>query len=94
CNWVIDGRQELLAVKIPKELGDKSLLPKALTEEEPVQDGQKFPSADYGMPGDSYRITLRITGRWRNVTWEKLPAGHPQARISDQLVQERISPGL
>ncbi|CAJ1407476.1 unnamed protein product [Effrenium voratum] len=91
CNWVIDGRQELLAVKIPKELGDKSLLPKALTEEEPVQDGQKFPSADYGMPGDSYRITLRITGRWRNVTWEKLPAGHPQARISDQLVQERIS---
>ena len=92
CNWVIDGRQELPAVKVPKELGNESLLPKALKGED-TSDGEKpkCPSADYGMPGDSYRVTLRVTGRWRNVTWEKLPQGHPQARLSDQLTRERVS---
>lgn len=96
CNWVIDGRQELPAIKVPKELGDESLLPKMataikMTEEKPGEAKPKCPAADYGMPGDSYRVTLRVTGRWRNVTWEKLPAGHPQARLSDQLTRERVS---
>jgi len=94
CNWVIDGRQELPTIKVPKELGDESLLPKmskAIKMEASEGAKPKCPSADYGMPGDSYRVSLRVTGRWRNVTWEKLPAGHPQARLSDQLTKERVS---
>lgn len=93
CNWVIDGRQELPAVKIPKELGQESVLMK--TSAAPLTEGSsgtsKRPAADFGMPGDSYRVELRISGRWRNVTWEKLPAGHPKASMADQLVRERIS---
>ena len=74
CNWVIDGRQELPTIEVPKELGDESLLPKmskAIKMEASEGAKPKCPSADYGMPGDSYRVSLRVTGRWRNVTWGK-----------------------
>merc|ERR1712183_478936 len=26
---------------------------------------------DYGMPGDTYIVTLHIAGKWRTVAWEK-----------------------
>jgi len=96
CNWVIDGRQELPAVKVPKELGQESVLLKPSAAQLPDtpsggSTSSKRPAADFGMPGDAYRVELQISGKWRNVTWEKLPAGHPKASMADQLVRERIS---
>ena len=80
CNWVIDGRQELPAIKVPKELGDESLLPKmskAIKMEASEGAKPKCPSADYGMPGDSYRVSLRVTGRW-----QKCDLGKASSRTS------------
>jgi len=28
---------------------------------------------DFGVPGDQYRIRLYVAGKWRTVSWEKLP---------------------
>mmetsp|Transcript_22709 Transcript_22709/g.48197 ORF Transcript_22709/g.48197 Transcript_22709/m.48197 type:complete len:1074 (+) Transcript_22709:101-3322(+) len=41
-------------------------------------DGERLPSGpDVGLPGDRYRIELRILGKWRSVTWEKEEKSSP-----------------
>lgn len=33
---------------------------------------REVPTADYGRPGDQYRVHLRVAGKWRIVDWERL----------------------
>jgi polyketide synthase-associated protein len=55
--WTIDGRSWLA--------GEDST---ALTEAE----GAPSDSPDLGVPGDQYRVRVRVAGKWRTVDWEKL----------------------
>lgn len=47
-------------------------------------DGEEYPVVDQdsqllGMPGDRYRVWLRLGGKYRCVEWQKLPSAVPQA---------------
>ncbi|CAK9079433.1 Phenolphthiocerol/phthiocerol polyketide synthase subunit A ((Phenol)carboxyphthiodiolenone synthase subunit A) (Beta-ketoacyl-acyl-carrier-protein synthase I) (Phthiocerol synthesis polyketide synthase type I PpsA) [Durusdinium trenchii] len=87
-NWRIEGRGQWMdlpseaaafslgnAQKTSKAIqaisssisGTKHAIPSA--ESQPLE----FGSGDVGVPGDKYRIRLRIAGRYRTVLWEKLP---------------------
>jgi len=66
-TWMIDGRDNLVTY------GRKDEAVKALT------DGGKTESimvggTEAGVPGTQYRVTLEVSGRFRMVTWEKLPS--------------------
>jgi len=87
CNWMIDGRQEVPEAQLPKELGKDGLL---RVKDESTEGSQKLPTADFGLPGDAYRVKLRVVGRWRTVTWEKLPRNQA-AGLAEQFQRERVS---
>eukprot|EP00931_Biecheleriopsis_adriatica_P114881 TRINITY_DN90762_c0_g1_i1.p1 TRINITY_DN90762_c0_g1~~TRINITY_DN90762_c0_g1_i1.p1 ORF type:complete len:1166 (-),score=245.01 TRINITY_DN90762_c0_g1_i1:54-3194(-) len=90
CNWVIDGRTELPSVKYPEELQSR-LLSGPVQADRGDGDESKLPAADFGLPGDAYRVQLRVRGKWRTVTWEKLPPGKAQASLVEQFRRERQS---
>nr|AQS99262.1 type I polyketide synthase [Gambierdiscus polynesiensis] len=84
--WMINGRPE--SVYVPYEQLEG-------TGEGPVEvledlRGQKLATfsvstADEGSPGDQYRVHLRIAGKWRTVTWERMKRDQeapPQPSIS------------
>lgn len=37
--------------------------------------GAAASSPDLGLPGDPYRVRLRVAGKWRSVTWQRLALG-------------------
>lgn len=37
-------------------------------------------TSDTGLPGDQYRVQLRVAGKWRTVTWQKLESQPEQGR--------------
>jgi len=71
--WMIDGRITQYVAKGGREsIGDASsgILAKTVSSDEVVEVGTE----DTGMPGDEYEITLSVSGKWRMVTWKKLPS--------------------
>ncbi|CAE7252494.1 ppsA [Symbiodinium sp. CCMP2592] len=86
-NWRIEGRGRW--VDVPTDaaaavvLGDAEKTSKAIQAiTNSLSDGSKqagelqlmeVGSGDVGMPGDKYRIRLRIAGKYRTVLWDKLP---------------------
>mmetsp|Transcript_104417 Transcript_104417/g.295084 ORF Transcript_104417/g.295084 Transcript_104417/m.295084 type:complete len:588 (-) Transcript_104417:51-1814(-) len=71
-TWMIDGRVEYAYV--PQ---DDTTSKEGATQIVTDDFGQEVaifavPTADVGSPGDQYRIRLRIAGKWRNVSWERL----------------------
>ena len=88
-NWRIEGRGQWLDVPTDAlaavSLGNAEKTQKAIeaisssfnNEKRSSMDDlqlMEFGSGDVGLPGDKYRIRLRIAGRYRTVLWEKLPA--------------------
>jgi len=57
-NWIIDGRKEI-------EFADEYDMGSVEVY------GRESP--DLGVPGDQFRIRLKVVGKWRSVTWEKVP---------------------
>eukprot|EP00418_Pyrodinium_bahamense_P022537 CAMPEP_0179147920 /NCGR_PEP_ID=MMETSP0796-20121207/71541_1 /TAXON_ID=73915 /ORGANISM="Pyrodinium bahamense, Strain pbaha01" /LENGTH=1039 /DNA_ID=CAMNT_0020848571 /DNA_START=70 /DNA_END=3189 /DNA_ORIENTATION=+ len=70
-SWMIDGRASLVNYPRPEEALKK--LTDGATKGSPQGDAIMASSTEEGKPGDQYRVTLEITGKWRMVTWEKLP---------------------
>lgn len=84
-NWRIEGRGQWLDVPTDAlagvSLGNAEKTQKAIQAISSSFNGEtqsadlklmEFGSGDVGMPGDKYRIRLRIAGRYRTVLWEKL----------------------
>merc|ERR1712244_20050 len=44
--------------------------------------GTPAETLDQGRPGDRYRIYLRIVGKWRSVSWQKLQLSLPPDGLS------------
>lgn len=67
-TWLIDGR-EIGGSYSRDALASKGML-------DAVRDsdaGELVPGDGYGgLPGDQYRVLLRVTGKWRMVSWEKI----------------------
>ncbi|CAE8642132.1 unnamed protein product [Polarella glacialis] len=73
CNWLIDGCTELPAAPASPQIRElEDLLPSWQANGDSAASSK--PSADFGLPGDRYRVQLRVIGRWRTVTWERLPS--------------------
>jgi len=100
-NWMIDGRHQMHSVTIPEQYGKDGLL-KSHSEGEvaalvpsssegPAAKGPKLPGADFGMPGDAYRVRLKVIGKWRTVSWEKLSPDQHTASLVEQFQRERLS---
>merc|ERR1711971_1051587 len=70
-TWLLDGRGQ------PEE-------GLALSQEE-TSSGRQPPlrNPDLGWPGDRYRISLEISGKWRAMTWEKV---QPTLTQGDQIL--------
>eukprot|EP00933_Yihiella_yeosuensis_P036291 TRINITY_DN30032_c0_g1_i1.p1 TRINITY_DN30032_c0_g1~~TRINITY_DN30032_c0_g1_i1.p1 ORF type:complete len:615 (+),score=104.63 TRINITY_DN30032_c0_g1_i1:1207-3051(+) len=87
-NWHIDGRCEVPVASHP-ELQD-ALLPASLKKDARSGDLEtsKLPSADFGLPGDQYRVELRVVGKFRNVTWERIPTSRSQSSPTSQTYAE------
>eukprot|EP00413_Alexandrium_margalefii_P046685 CAMPEP_0204606950 /NCGR_PEP_ID=MMETSP0661-20131031/59388_1 /ASSEMBLY_ACC=CAM_ASM_000606 /TAXON_ID=109239 /ORGANISM="Alexandrium margalefi, Strain AMGDE01CS-322" /LENGTH=1037 /DNA_ID=CAMNT_0051618313 /DNA_START=45 /DNA_END=3158 /DNA_ORIENTATION=+ len=68
-SWMIDGRQELVEYPRPAD-AVKALKDKDEAEAENIMVGM----TEAGKAGDQYRVQLEIKGKWRMVTWEKLPS--------------------
>lgn len=62
CFWMVDGRSEYV----------RSYDENAIQDADGGLGVSQVSGPDYGMPGDQYRVHLRIAGRWRTVTWEKI----------------------
>lgn len=69
CNWIIDGRGALGDAELARGSSLSTIAACSL---------------DDGLPGDQYRVRLRVAGKWRSVTWEKLPAAALLPGISVQ----------
>jgi hypothetical protein len=41
-------------------------------KQEALMDYYSVEGNDFGLPGDTYHITLHIAGKWRTVTWKKV----------------------
>mmetsp|Transcript_47748 Transcript_47748/g.147578 ORF Transcript_47748/g.147578 Transcript_47748/m.147578 type:complete len:1039 (-) Transcript_47748:168-3284(-) len=69
-SWMIDGRQELVQYPRPADAV------KALKDEAgggAEADSIMVGITEAGKAGDQYRVQLEIRGKWRMVSWEKLP---------------------
>jgi len=74
-TWIIDGRGGLAGyerrpgalLSLTEQPGEGA---EALVDAESLTLG----TTEAGQPGDQYRVLLQVTGKWRMVTWEKLPA--------------------
>mmetsp|Transcript_36285 Transcript_36285/g.63943 ORF Transcript_36285/g.63943 Transcript_36285/m.63943 type:complete len:911 (+) Transcript_36285:171-2903(+) len=75
-NWCIDGRGERLEGWFRKEDMISGAEVLEVDEDErgnPIVKQEFFQAAgDVGNPGDQYKITLLLAGKWRSVTWEKI----------------------
>jgi len=75
-TWVIDGREGLVNYPRPAE-AVKSLKDQDGGEEGAIvaaeTDAIMVGTTETGMPGDQFRVTLSVNGKWRMVSWEKLP---------------------
>merc|ERR1712032_454256 len=71
CGWMINGLPERVFAATDDSLKNEWEADNACT----------MPTADTGSVGDLYRVTLHVAGRWRNVSWQKLPesTGHCEA---------------
>lgn len=63
CFWIIDGRPLLVPSKAPE-----------VAEKESTTGMTEIKTVDTGDSGDLYQVHLQVTGKWRRVWWEKLPA--------------------
>jgi hypothetical protein len=63
CGWKINGLPELVHPPTDDSLQD----------EWEADNDCLLPTADTGSVGDLYHVTLHIAGRWRTVSWQKLP---------------------
>jgi len=70
-SWMIDGRQELVKYPRPEEQ-TKALQDKDASKVEGESDAIMVGITEAGKPGDQYRVTLEVKGKWRMVSWEKL----------------------
>lgn len=61
CNWLLDGRP---TVTYPSSYQDSYSTDSIALRE--------VDTAFSGVPGDLYRIQLRVAGKWRTVIWEKV----------------------
>nr|AQS99246.1 type I polyketide synthase [Gambierdiscus excentricus] len=70
--WMINGRPE--SVYVPCNQTDIIGEGVEVFEDEYGQKvaSHRVDTADMGYPGDQYRVHLRIAGKWRTVTWEKV----------------------
>jgi len=67
-SWMIDGRIGLVEYQRPKD-AVKALKAEGESEADSIMVGV----TETGQPGDQYRVLLQITGKWRMISWEKLP---------------------
>lgn len=95
-SWIIDGRCDLYGLP-PEEAGGDTegvtdtpaeggeVVPKVGTDS---AEGRivKVETVDMGVPGDKYRIHLRIQGKWRVVDWEKIEDVQKDAALPDVCV--------
>mmetsp|Transcript_46466 Transcript_46466/g.75517 ORF Transcript_46466/g.75517 Transcript_46466/m.75517 type:complete len:243 (+) Transcript_46466:2-730(+) len=70
-NWRIEGRGAVVEASDEVVLGNLEKTNQALRSWSP--DAQSEPGLfGAGIPGDRYRVLLRIAGKYRTVMWEKL----------------------
>eukprot|EP00408_Alexandrium_pacificum_P059607 CAMPEP_0171166546 /NCGR_PEP_ID=MMETSP0790-20130122/6749_1 /TAXON_ID=2925 /ORGANISM="Alexandrium catenella, Strain OF101" /LENGTH=1041 /DNA_ID=CAMNT_0011631355 /DNA_START=35 /DNA_END=3160 /DNA_ORIENTATION=+ len=69
-TWLIDGRE------ISGSYSKEALATKGMLDLVKDSDASGLVSGDGygGQPGDQYRVLLRVTGKWRMLTWEKVKA--------------------
>jgi len=67
CYWLLDGRDQEVAVQDP-DTGEALMLHRIDSVE-----GRPLLKEDQGAPGDRYRIYLHVAGKHRMVDWEKMP---------------------
>jgi len=72
--WVIDGRTQV-ALGAP-EKSVQAILDEDMSREEPV-DGVLVATTDTAEPGEAFRVRLKIAGKWRVVTWDKIGSIDP-----------------
>lgn len=69
-TWLIDGR-DASGNYSREALAHKGMLD-VVTE---TNDAGLVPVEAQSLPGDQYKVTLSVTGRWRMVSWEKVKSG-------------------
>eukprot|EP00747_Dinoflagellata_sp_TGD_P213190 gnl/TRDRNA2_/TRDRNA2_86180_c1_seq1.p1 gnl/TRDRNA2_/TRDRNA2_86180_c1~~gnl/TRDRNA2_/TRDRNA2_86180_c1_seq1.p1 ORF type:complete len:937 (+),score=197.13 gnl/TRDRNA2_/TRDRNA2_86180_c1_seq1:260-2812(+) len=68
CNWIIDGRSEVVMTPRSTSSAEDTEERKAKVEYEATN----LKTEDTCEPGQQYRIYLRINGKYRTVDWEKV----------------------
>jgi len=81
CTWLVDARSVWVPyseslVDSPLPLEDAAHAPSNETPMELTADSQtsfyEVSTADRGVPGNMYKVSLQIAGKYRTVVWEKL----------------------
>lgn len=69
-NWLIDGR----TIKVlGKKIKDKNKL-EVVVRDDNADEYFEVANPHRGKPGDRFEVRLRIAGKWRAVTWDKVYA--------------------
>jgi len=70
CDWMLDGRSQSSSSYISLDYED-------------AEDGTTytFENPDHGLPGQRYRVRLLVRGKWRTLTWTRLPPESPEAPL-------------
>jgi hypothetical protein len=75
CYWTIDGRESIVpgyqsAIEGEAASGNEWTLEVAGYKE--GLEWTEVGSRDTGLPGDMYHVTLKMAGKWKTVTWDKV----------------------
>jgi len=71
CYWMLDGRSQSSSSFVSLDWEDAED-PRTYTFENP----------HHGLPGQKYRVRLLVKGKWRTVTWTRLPSESPESPLS------------
>mmetsp|Transcript_88723 Transcript_88723/g.215053 ORF Transcript_88723/g.215053 Transcript_88723/m.215053 type:complete len:1046 (+) Transcript_88723:81-3218(+) len=74
-TWLIDGRE------LPGSYSKEALAHRGMLDVVRDADASGLVSGDGygGQPGDQYKVLLRVSGKWRMVSWEKVGSGNEES---------------